>query len=59
MTGRRPPPVHASARHDAGRRRNVKAMDAQYYTGSGAAFSRSMLNRLLTLRSFTWLIRRR
>ena len=29
------------------------------HTGSGAAFSRSMLNRLLTLRSFTWLISRR
>ena len=39
-------------------------MRAAYYgggslDGSGAAFSRSMLNRLLTLRSFTWPIRRR
>ena len=32
---------------------------AGHYTGNGAAFSRSILNRLLTLRSFTWPIRRR
>jgi hypothetical protein len=40
-------------RHDVGRLPQVNTQGRWYHTGSGAAFIRSMLKRLLTLRSGT------